>query len=674
MKSIKLKILALAMSLLLVSIVVISVTSILSTYNSTMFALEESMNATIDATADMVEVQLGFYATIANQFANDPVFSQEIPEEGEETADGKTRDDVHKEYLEHSAELMELHNFESIDVFSSDGIALNAGIDFSSESIFTIPRDTGMPYVGDPIMSPETGMLTMTVTAPIMRNGQFAGVVLFAINPQVFSEIVSSVSVGEGSTVTIINSAGNTIAYNDIQLVFDAYNATEEAKSDASLQPLADMEQDLINGGEGFASVKYDGMDWFAAYTQVDDSNGWGIYVLAHQEVFLAQMISSIIMIIVLSVVIFIVSAFITIAIVRKISKPITLCADRLNLVSQGDLSSPMPEINSSDETGVLAASTASIVNSISVMINDLNHTLSEIAAGNFTVESSAREYYIGDFSSLLSSLDEIVRRLSTTMVQINAVSNQVSDGNHQVALGSQSLAQGAVEQASAIEELSATIEDISQKITETASDSLNAKNANEKSQTALTQSNEQMRSMVEAMANITEKSMQISNIIKAIDDIAFQTNILSLNASVEAARAGSAGRSFAVVADEVRSLATKSAQSASDTAVLIEETVAAVEVGSRIATSTSESINIAIESANELSNLVDSIADASTTQSEGAKQISIGIDQISAVIQTNSATAEESAATSEELSSQSQILKDLLSGFSLSNQNNETL
>ncbi len=668
MKSIKLKILTLAMSLLLVSILVISISSILSTYNSTMFALEESMMATIDATADMVEVQLDSYTATATQFSTDPILSQEIPSVGGETSDGKTYNEVKTEIADHAESLKAAYNFESIDIFDVDGITLNQGLDYSTADIFTIPRDTGKPYIGDPILSPQTGQLTMTVTSPIMRDGKFAGIVLFAVNPEVFSAITSGISIGEGSTVTIINSAGDTIAYNDIQLVYDAYNASVEAQSDPSLIPLAEMEQDLMSGGEGFSSVAYDGSDWFAAYTPVDGSNGWGIYIFAHQEVFLAQMISSIIMIIVLSIVIIVVAAFITIGIAKKISKPITLCVERLNLVSQGDLNSPMPDIKTNDETGVLAASTSSIVNSISVMINDLNYTLSEIAAGNFSVQSRAKEYYIGDFSSLSTSLETIVDRLSNTMVKISDVSSQVSDGNNQVALGAQSLAQGAIEQASAIEELSATIEDISSKITETANDSLSAKTANEKAHGALNESNELMREMVDAMANITEKSMQISNIIKAIDDIAFQTNILSLNASVEAARAGTAGRSFAVVADEVRSLATKSAQSASDTAILIEETVAAVEVGSRIASSTSESINIAIQSANELSSLVDSIAVASTTQSEGAKQVSIGIEQISAVVQTNSATAEESAATSEELSSQSQILRDLLSGFTLSN------
>ncbi len=666
MKSIKFKILTLAMSLALVSIVAISITSIFGTYNSTMFALEESMMSTIDATADMVEIQLESYKDMARQLAVDEVLSQETPGVGEVSADGRTYQQVKNEIVTYIEELRALHGYDAVQIFDKEGVAFTINTSLAEEAYFKVPKETGEAYIGDPVISPESGLLTMTISTPIIKNGQFEGVALLAVNPKIFSDIVSKVSVGHGSTTTIINKEGTTIAYNDIQLVTDQYNTTEEAKTDSSLKVLAELEQDLASGNSGFTSVTWEGKGQFAAYTPIDGSNGWGIYTMALQSDFLGQMTDSIITVVVLSIVILIIAVFITIIVARNISNPITLCAERLNGVAAGDLKSPMPSIKTNDETGILAQSTETIVNTMSIMIEDLNNTLSEIASGNFAVKSKARDCYIGDFSTLRESLIVIVEKLSSTMYRINDVSNQVNSGNGQVAQGAQSLAQGSIEQASAIEQLSETIAEITMKIDETANDSQTAKQANEKSQQALCDSNDQMKKMVAAMANISDKSIEISNIIKTIDDIAFQTNILSLNAAVEAARAGAAGKGFAVVADEVRNLATKSAQSAKDTATLIEETVAAVENGNKIVNSTSKSINVAIQSANELSSLVDGIATISVAQAEGAKQVHAGIEQISAVVQMNSATAEESAATSEELSGQSHILKELLSGFKL--------
>ena len=404
----------------------------------------------------------------------------------------------------------------------------------------------------------------------------------------------------------------------------------------------------------------------FTAYAPVDGTDGWSVAVTALEIDYLADTYMGMIINVAVMVATQLASIFVAMKLSSNISVPMRACAERMKLLVQGDLDSPVPQVAGEDETAELARSTQELVSGLKAIIRDIGYLLTEMANKNFDVKSHHREAYVGSFQGILQSMRTLKAELSGTMLQINSAAGQVSSASDQVSTGAQTLSQGSVQQASAVQELAATINDISDSAKKTAAASEEAGRYVGQAGAQLGISVGHVKELNTAMEKISNSSQEISKIIAAIENIAFQTNILALNAAVEAARAGSAGKGFAVVADEVRNLASKSDEAAKATKELIEGSIEAVSEGSQAVNKVTEALERTNESAGHVTVQMDIVVKAVEDQTAAIAQVTEGVDQISAVVQTNSATAQESAAASEELSAEAASLKQLVELFTL--------
>lgn len=353
--------------------------------------------------------------------------------------------------------------------------------------------------------------------------------------------------------------------------------------------------------------------------------------------------------------------------ITNSITEPVEQIEAAVASLRKGELSNvEMLTYESEDELGDTIRNLKEAMGILADYVSEISVEVKAIAQGDLTRNGDDITDFLGDFSELKTSLLYILKRFNSTLTEISNLAEQVSSNSSEVENASKSLADGATEQAGVIEELNATIDTVVDMAEDTAKETQNASARVKASANKANEEKEKMNELLTEMEHITEISKEIGNIITDIEDIASQTNLLSLNASIEAARAGEAGKGFAVVADQIGKLAADSAKSAVNTRDLIDKTLVEIEKGNTITRTTADAFNQIITDMESFAELAENTMEKANSQAESLEQIGQGIEQLSGVVQGNAASSQENTAISINLAEGAAKMHDRVNIFKL--------
>ena len=563
--------------------------------------------------------------------------------------------------LAETAEIYELHTIALYDLAGN----LIQGIDGAPQSLdpefFSLLQETDNFTTASSTIFQEK--LGITMGMPVKENGETAMYVIGVYKYDTLNDVISSINLGEHSTAYMVDRQGNITGHPDQSLVLSGSTLAQLGGEDTE-------SLSRITAGEtGATEFPVNGEHILVAFSPIRGTQ-WSLVLHIPEADYSHTINGAMLLAVTATLAVLIISILLVLHLARSISRPVRSVTSRIVSLSDGDLHTTVTPVRSKDELEILTQTLGTTVESLNNYISDIQQVLTQVADGNLCV--TPQMDYRGDFTLIRNSLRTIIQSMHDTISGFRSATAQLAHMSEELNGQASQLHQASMEQNQSTEELVCEVSHVKEQLSNVTESTRQTRTKTAEIAQCIQDANTQMTSLSSAMDNINANAEEITKIAKAIEDIAFQTSILALNASIEASRAGSAGKGFAVVAAQVKDLASKSAEAAQNATEMVAHTSNMIQTGVRLTADTADSLRAISSVSDEITAISDRLVTAVQDQKNALSIMDERIETISGIADQNLQNASEIDQSSGMLAREAETLQSHVRKFVLKGENDK--
>ena len=557
------------------------------------------------------------------------------------------------EVLEEAAEVYELYTIALYDLNGKLIQGIGDAPEELNETFFSYLKETdNLTTDSSTIVQKNLGI---TMGMPVKDGEETALYVVGVYKYDALDDVIGSINLGKHGMAYMVNREGVVTAHPDETHALE--QNTLEQVSGGNAEAL----DGVTTGETGAAEFLVDGQNILAAFSPVRGTQ-WSLVIQIPKSDYNSKIYGAMLVAVLATLAVLVVSMLLVLQLARSISRPVKSVTGRMLALSEGDLHTEVEHARSKDELEVLTETLDDTVQSVNRYISDIRQVLTQVADGNLRVKPQVD--YKGDFALIRASLGTILQSMNETIAGFRSAAVRLAGMAEELKEQSGQLHHASLEQNQSTEELVCEVSNVKERIAKVSEHSGQTRTKTEEIVQCVQEANERMTSLSGAMDNISANAQEITKIAKAIEDIAFQTNILSINASVEAARAGMAGKGFAVVAEEVRQLASRSAEAAKHATEIVGSTRSIIETGVKLTAATAGSLADISNVSDQIGEFTDHLVIAVQGQEEALAIMEEKIGTISSIADRNLQNAEGTEQSSGLLAREAEALSAQVEKF----------